>query len=248
MRLRSCPGRALALAACVIVVAACAGLIGVSCADPGPFTLTVVPQSLRGDSIPGQQCVFLLTVAEEDGAESDAPVALSAVASGAQVTVVSQSIVAGQVGEIWVAPSSEHVGRMVEVTFRGTRGGEVREQAVAFAVAEGEDDRAAYAAELRDRFTTWLATQQLGSGVTPETQWQGTMVSPVWLVVSHYLFFSDEWEMHLSWHVMIAPDDWSRIELRRRFTETKPSLAFEIASVSANSEPRSIAPPDELWR
>jgi hypothetical protein len=74
------------------------------------------------------------------------------------------------------------------------------------------------------------------------------MVSPVWLVVSHYLFFSAEWEMHLSWHVMIAPDDWSRIELRRRFIETKPSLAFEIASVSAGSESRSTAPPDELWR
>jgi len=31
------------------------------------------------------------------------------------------------------------------------------------------------------------------------------MVSPQWLVVSHYLFFSEEWEMHVEWHIMVAP-------------------------------------------
>lgn len=47
---------------------------------------------------------------------------------------------------------------------------------------------------------------------------------------------------------MIAPDDWARIYLRQRWTETTPSAAFEISSVSAGGDPREIAPPDAVWR
>ena len=248
MRRASFPRSALGLAACLIAALAASSLAGISCGGSGPFTMNVVPQNLKGDSIPGQHCVFLVTVAEEGGAESDDPVTLSAVASGAEVTVVPEKITGGEVGEVWVTPSPATVGQTLEVTFQGTRGEEMREQIASFAVAEGLDDRAAYAAELRDRFTTWLAANRPELGITAETEWQGTMVSPIWLIVSHYLFFSDEWEMHLEWHVMIAPDDWARIDLRRRFAETKPSLAFEISSVSGNSEPQETAPPDELWR
>jgi hypothetical protein len=74
------------------------------------------------------------------------------------------------------------------------------------------------------------------------------MVSPEWLIVAHYLFFSEEWEMHLEWHIMIPPYDWARIDLRKRITEIKPSYAFEISSISANSEPIPIETPSEIWR
>jgi hypothetical protein len=74
------------------------------------------------------------------------------------------------------------------------------------------------------------------------------MVSPQWLVVSHYLFFSDEWEMHIEWHIMIAPDDWARIDLRRRFEEVSPSKAFEITSREADDVPISIMVPETVWR
>ncbi len=74
------------------------------------------------------------------------------------------------------------------------------------------------------------------------------MVSPQWLVVSHYLFFSEDWEMHVSWHIMVAPYDWARIDLRHRFDEETPSYAFEISSVDAGSEPCPIDPPESVWR
>jgi hypothetical protein len=64
----------------------------------------------------------------------------------------------------------------------------------------------------------------------------------------HYLFFSDEWEMHVAWHIMIPPYDWVRIDLRRRYVETAPSRAFEISSRSSGAEPIEIAPPDSMWR
>ncbi len=74
------------------------------------------------------------------------------------------------------------------------------------------------------------------------------MVSPQWLVVSHYLFFSEAWELHLEWHVMIAPHDWAKIDLRKRFEEIRPSSAYEISSVSAKSAPGPIEVPPEIWR
>lgn len=75
------------------------------------------------------------------------------------------------------------------------------------------------------------------------------MVRPVWLVVTHYLFLSDEWEMGVSWHIMIPPSDWTRIYLRHRFDEMTPSLAFEISSrANATEPPHEIEPPDEVTR
>ena len=103
---------------------------------------------------------------------------------------------------------------------------------------------------MRDRFIPWLAENQPELAIDETTVWQGTIVKPHWLVVSHYLFFGDEWEMHVSWHIMIAPYDWARIELRRRFEETLPSLAFEIPSVSAPepTDVNQIEPEGILWR
>ena len=69
-------------------------------------------------------------------------------------------------------------------------------------------------------------------GITSSTEWISTPVQPHILVVSHYLFFSEDWEMSVMWHIMIAPYDWSRISLRPR-DQLSPTLAFEIPSVSA---------------
>ncbi|MDH5440147.1 MAG: hypothetical protein OEZ48_03915 [Candidatus Bathyarchaeota archaeon] len=39
-----------------------------------------------------------------------------------------------------------------------------------------------------------------------------------------------EWEIGVSWHVMIQPQDRARIYLRNRYTEATPSYAFELSS------------------
>ena len=63
-----------------------------------------------------------------------------------------------------------------------------------------------------------------------------------------YTFFSEEWEMGVSKHVMIPPDDWAKIYLRHRFTEASPSYAFKISSLEAKEEPYAIDPPQSVWR
>jgi hypothetical protein len=235
--------------AAVIVIVAIAALPPAS-AEPeenSAFHINVIPEQLNGDSIAGQHCVFLVTITNE-GQEGQVPVCISAKAPGAQVVIYQQDIVEGQVAEVVVIPTQKSIGKTIKVTITGTRGSATDKKVVSFEVAEGEDDRQEYAGGLLDRFVSWLATNHPELGITEDTAWNGTMVSPVWLVVSHYLFFSEEWEVHISWHIMIPPYDWAKIDLRHRFDQLAPSYAFEISSVNATSEPVPIEVPDTVWR
>jgi len=63
-----------------------------------------------------------------------------------------------------------------------------------------------------------------------------------------YLFFSDVWEMGVSWHATAPPGDWACIYLRQQFAQVKPSHAFEVSSVVGNNEPVAITAPAEVYR
>ena len=198
-------------------------------------------------AIPGQHFVFLVTITNE-GEGSGLPVTISGEALGAEVVIYHEDIFEGEVAEVVVIPAPASVGQIIEVTITGTRGNVTDEKVASFEVAEGEDDRQDYAEELLDRFVSWLAANRPELGITEETVWDGTTVSPIWLVVSHYLFFSDEWELHLEWHIMVPPYDWAKIDLRHRFDELAPSYAFEISSLDAGSDPVAIEVPETVWR
>jgi hypothetical protein len=219
------------------------------------FHINVIPETpvqINGDpvfkySIAGQHFVFLVTITDE-AEECELPVTISAKAPGAEVVIYYRDIFEGEVAEVVVIPTLASVGQIIEVTITGTRGNASDEKVASFEVAEGEDDRQEYATELLDKFVSWLATNHPELGITENTAWNGTMVSPVWLVVSHYLFFSEEWELHIEWHIMVPPYDWAKIDLRHRFDELAPSYAFEISSVDATSEPVAIEVPETVWR
>ena len=205
-----------------------------------PFSLQVVPKQMS-PTVPGQLCVLLVAV-EEEGSIHGEEVAVSVSAPGATVTLEPPEIIPGEVAEVNLIPDEASVGSTLTVTVVGERRGFTDKQTVAVEVTDAGigggrgDDLAVPAAEFRDRFVAWLAENQPNLGITPETEWVGTVVKPGILVVMHYLFFSEEWEMGLQWHVMIAPHDWARIYLRRRFAETRPSIAFEISSYSTPGE------------
>ncbi len=248
------------LGGCIAVIIA---VVAIACFPPasgGPdensaFHINVLPETpvqTNGDSvfkysIAGQHFVFLVTITNE-GEESELPVTISATAPGAEVVIYFEDIFEGEVAEVVVIPAPASIGKTIKVTITGTRGSASDEKVASFEVAEGEDDRQEYATELLDKFVSWLATNHPELEITEDTEWDGTMVSPVWLVVSHYLFFSEEWELHIEWHVMVPPYDWAKIDLRHRFDELEPSYAFEISSLDANSEPVPIEVPETVWR
>jgi hypothetical protein len=215
--------------------------------EDATFSINVYPDQLRGDSIPGQRIVYLVTI-DDKGQGTNSPVHLSVTAPGSEAVIYLQDVVEGEVAEVVVIPDQASVGNTLQVAITGDRGSLKNEQVVVFAVAEGEDDRQEYAQELLGKFVVWLATNHPELGISQDTEWTGTMVSPVWLIVSHYLFFSEEWEAHVEWHIMIPPHDWARIDLRHRFDEQVPSYAYEISSLQAGSQPVPIDLPESAWR
>ena len=240
---------------CLAVIVAC--VCGCDLTEPQPFNMAVSPQEIT-DSIPLQQCVFLVTI-ENTGDFSllSGPVRIVAAAEGAAVQVQNPYIKPGEVAEVVVIPAplasgvqGDDDGRDLSVTIQGIRGDLVATKVVPVHIwSEEKDEVKDTAEEMRDLFIPWLAEEHPEFGIDEDTQWTGTIVTPHILVVTHYLFFSEEWEIHVYWHVMIPPYDWARIELRKRFEETLPSEAFEIPSRSADSlEFNEVDPSDTLWR
>lgn len=210
-----------------------------------PFTMQVVPAMSIGRTIAGARAVFLVTVS---GAPSDGPVEISAQAPNTTTSIEPAQLLPGVVGEVTVVPKdctcdSTQVGVEIVAIRDGVRQAETR----TMELVSGTDDWAADAATHLAPFIEWLATNRPDLGITDATTWEGTPGSWV-LVVNHYLYFSADWELDLEWHVMIPPDDWSRIVLRKRWTEVAPSVAFEISSVAGKAEPKETDPPDAVWR
>ncbi len=231
----------------VVLIISTVGLAYELQAPAETFTLKVYPDALRGDAIAGQRVVFLVTVSS-NGTSPLSGVKISATAPRSAVTVMPETLSTGDVGEIAVIPDVTAVGTNVTLSVRAERAGAVQTHSVNFSVLSGEDGRFDHARDLRDLFVQWLQVNAPSLGITNQTQWMGTIVSPHWLVVEHYLFFSKDWEMHVYWHVMIPPYDWAKIDLRQRLTGFTPSLSYEISSVNGSTLAHPIAPPEQTWR
>ncbi|HEX6129083.1 MAG TPA: hypothetical protein VF071_08700 [Candidatus Limnocylindria bacterium] len=207
------------------------------------FELEVMPAQFVGMSIGGQPVVFLVTVS---GTEADGAVEISATAEGAAITVEPQPLTPGVVGEVTVVPASVDAEGQLAVTLTASRGGVEKTEERTLMVMPGDDTLANEAARHLAPFIAWLEANRPELGITQQTDWDGSLGGWV-LIVEHYQYLSKDWELGLSWHVMVEPDDWARIYLRHRWTETEPSLAFEISSFAGASEPIEITP-EGIWR
>jgi len=216
---------------------------------PAPFSMNVTSRpAIPMDgfiSIPKQKCVFLVTVEDmvKEIGEGKS-VTVTAQATDSTVSVSSKTIISGEVSEVIVIPDEISIGKNLTVTIRGERESYEQTETIMIKVIDGEDELGPVAENIRDKFIPWLAINYPELGITSETQWIGTIVNPRILVVMHYIFLSDDWEIYLTWHVMIKPYDWAKIYLRHRFNETQPSYAFEIPSLSMHEEPHLIEVPD----
>lgn len=225
-------------------------LIGfmILCSKDEPFSLEVVPDYM--EAIVGQRCVLLVELSEgKDGS----PVDVSASVDGAEVIVEYAPLEDDEVAEVSIIPDSSSLkdtiwGDTITVMIKGERGSNQDSSTVMIYVTPGSDGRYEYACEVRDSFVRRLADSYPELGIDSQTEWTPTIVRPHILVVSHYLFFSDEWEMWVDWHVTIPPYDWTRMYLRRRGEEMAPSYAFEIASRTDWGDAYPITPPDSIVR
>jgi hypothetical protein len=220
-------------------------------AAPSPtssdFAVDVIPVQEPVEArvaIPGEKVSFLVTVASDDGS----PVQIAATATGAKIIDIRPVALApGVVGEVWLVPDPTDIDATVSLAITASRGATTRTVQRTVQIMPMPDERAGDAQKYFDLWIDYLATSHPELGITSETKWEPTFVS-TFLVVSHYAYYSDEWELLVSWHNMIAPYDWTEVYLRHRGTDTKPSLDFKIDSVSGKTTPYATTPPEAVMR
>lgn len=222
-------------------------------ARPAPTTnapsgeVVVSPEFVQG-AIPGAEVVLL--VSQNDEAAGLAIVTASG--PGAEVTIRPSEISGTEVAEVAVVPEAISTETELAITIEVATETSTHSMTRTATVLPWEDDRAQQASEILDLFTPWLAENRPELDVTPETEFEGTFLAPQLLVVSHYGFFDDDWEIGLSWHVMIPPDDFAEIYLRPR-SALRPTLAFRIDSWqtaldTGDYQVAEVEPPFEVVR
>ncbi|MEM3403120.1 MAG: hypothetical protein QXJ17_01000 [Nitrososphaeria archaeon] len=223
--------------------------------SPVPFSMNVVPRPLKPSSIEeshrgmlgivGQKCMFLVSIIEKSyGSFGPINISASSEEGMADVQVTPQQVHGGQVAEVIIVPKPESIGSNLTIMITGERNGLIQKEMVFVQVIDWKDSIGSTAEEIRDKFIPWITVNYPELGILNATEWEGTIVNPRILVVMHYIFLSEEWEMYVTWHVMTPPNDWAKIYLRHRFNETRPSYAFEIPSIEGGTEPHPIELPD----
>jgi hypothetical protein len=175
-----------------------------------------------------------------------APVAISTLADGATVEPATRTIDPGTAAEFTLVPASGTTTAALDLT--ATRGDSTKTASLAVDVIEWTDDLEPLATELRERFVAYLESNRSELGITRETSWVPTITKPQILVVMHYLFFSEDWEMGITWHVTVPEHAWSHMYLRPR-AELRPTIGLEIPSwPDPTSQPVPWEPPPEVDR
>lgn len=239
--------RTLALMSVLLLLASCAGEREepptTNAPDGDGFELAVSPREFF-PVIPGQ--LFVVLVSPTGG---EAPVAVEASATGA-ATVEPEvlSVGPGEVDEFTLIADADDVGSTVTLDLTAERDAAQVMRTLKVEVVEWDDTIQPLAIELRERFVSYLETQMPELGISGDTEWTPTITKPQILVVMHYLFFSEDWEMGIMWHVTVPENAWSRMYLRPR-DQMQPTQGLEIPSyLDPESTPVPWEPPAEIDR
>lgn len=199
--------------------------------------------------IPGHRPLALVLVS---GA-ADGTVLLSGTASltGATITFEPEAVRVGEVAEVWVDLPEVTTDTEVTVTVEGTRGKVRADTAFTFTAVPGSDDLADTAKEIAAVFLDRLDGTVPGIPASTDQLVNGTPVAGL-LVVSHYAWFTDEAEIGLAWHIMVAPDDFAELSVRPRGAPA-PTRVYRVGSWSTalaggETEFTELEPPFEVVR
>lgn len=233
---------------CVLALAAASSACGSDSSTPSEFTLSRSPQYVNR-VIPGERPLALVTVT----AQGEGEVELTATVNldWASATVRPASLPAGEAAEVWVELPDTDTEAEFTVTVTGERDGLEHTVDITATAVPGIDDLADTATQIADVFLAELDGSVDGLPATASELIGGTPVANL-LVVTHYAWFTDEYEIGLGWHVMIAPDDWAELYIRPR-SETAPTAAYKLDSWSTalgggEFTVTEIDPPAEVTR
>ncbi len=146
--------------------------------------------------------------------------------------------------EVLLYPNITHTGKTIKLEVEIGK-------ASAFGVLkvwewEGSEQTQAY--EKLDSFINYFSQNKSEFNISNSTTWDISCNDAGILIVEHYLFKSETWELELSWHVMIPPYDWVKVYLRPR-SQIKPVWGGMIESWNISSSlVIETAPPEQVFR
>lgn len=153
-----------------------------------------------------------------------------------------------QVLEVFLYPNTTHINANIGVEVSVTADMVTVTDVATVYVVDWSLPDLTLVTDMHYTFVQFLAANYPDFGIDETITWTATLNAPQILVVEHYLFMSEFWEMELSRHVMIAPYDWINVYLRPRGALT-PSWAGMIESWTNNNQTiLEIEPPDQIFR
>lgn len=213
-----------------------------------PLAVVRSPQFVNR-MVPGSRPLAIVSALNQEGDDAE----LSGVSSLAGMTVsfVPVTLAAGTSAEVWVNVPEVGEDTPFTVTVTVARGDETETVTIDATAVPGTDDLADTARQIAAVFLDRVHDQVQGLPAEPTGLTNGTPVAGL-LVVSHYAWFTDVYEIGLAWHIMIAPDDFAELYVRPRGSSA-PIRAFRINSWSTavgggSYELTEIAAPAEVTR
>jgi hypothetical protein len=150
--------------------------------------------------------------------------------------------------EVFINPNSTHLNNLIEVEAIVSNDNTMIKGSAIVEVIDWFPKNISEVVGMRNVFSSYLFVNKLSFGINESTIWDSFDNAPQILVVEHYLFRSEIWEMELSRHIMIAPHDWVQVYIRPR-NQSKPIWAGVIESWSSgNHTVIEIEPPSVIYR
>ena len=150
--------------------------------------------------------------------------------------------------EIFLTPTSEHLNLDIEVKLTVQFGDLKVSDTAIIRVVNWTLDDSDYAETIIEPFVSYFSQNKPDFQINENTTWEGISSGIEILIVEHFLFKSDLWELEVSWHVMIAPYDWVSVYLRQR-SDFTPIWGGKIESWSnGNHTIVEVNQPTEVYR
>ncbi len=150
--------------------------------------------------------------------------------------------------EVFINPNSTHLNNIIEVEAIVSNPNAMIKGSAIVEVIDWFAKNISEVVGMRDEFISYLSVNKPSFGINESIIWDSFDNAPQILVVEHYLFRSEFWEMELSRHVMIAPHDWVQVYIRPR-NQCCPIWAGIIESWSSeNHTVIEIEPPSGIYR
>ncbi|TFG33199.1 hypothetical protein EU527_08605 [Candidatus Thorarchaeota archaeon] len=225
----------------LIVVVSVLGIVLMSM-NSGQLTIEFVPDHLN--TIPDDVGWFLVEITtNRELTECDIEIHTNQTVETDYVYWAQTKLI-----EVFVYPTASNLEQCIEIELTLTSGSMTVKDVALLYVLNWTSCELPYAAEMRDVFVDYLSENCPEFGINETTEWIPIYNTAGILVVTHYLFMSEQWEMEVAWHVMIAPSDWVHVYLRQR-CNLEPSWGGEIVSWSTDNKTiNEVDPPLEIYR